>query len=65
MYTIGEFSKLSHVSARMLRHYDALGLIHPNLTGSEKTCTNNSPIGTKNQSSGSNINEFISCYCIR
>ena len=29
MYTIGAFSKLSHVSARMLRHYDAIGLLRP------------------------------------
>lgn len=25
----GEFSKLSHVSVRMLRHYDEIGLLHP------------------------------------
>ncbi|WP_411675828.1 MerR family transcriptional regulator [Caproicibacter sp.] len=29
MFTIGEFSKLSHISARMLRHYDAIGLLRP------------------------------------
>lgn len=29
MYTIGAFSKLSHLSARMLRYYDALGLLRP------------------------------------
>lgn len=29
MYPIGAFSKLSHLSARMLRHYDALGLLRP------------------------------------
>lgn len=29
MLTIGEFSKLGHISARMLRHYDALGLLRP------------------------------------
>ncbi|MDF2987013.1 MAG: putative bacterial transcription activator [Eubacterium sp.] len=33
MYTIGEFSKLSHISARMLRHYDAIGLLRPAHTG--------------------------------
>lgn len=33
MFTIGEFSKLSHVSARMLRHYDALGLLRPARVG--------------------------------
>lgn len=29
MLTIGEFSQLSRVSPRMLRHYDAIGLLHP------------------------------------
>ena len=29
MLTIGAFSQLSRVSARMLRHYDALGLLRP------------------------------------
>ncbi len=29
MYTIGEFSKLCHVSSRMLRHYNAIGLLCP------------------------------------
>ena len=29
MLTIGEFSKLGHVSARMLRYYDAMGLLRP------------------------------------
>lgn len=29
MFTIGAFSRLGHVSARMLRHYDRLGLLHP------------------------------------
>lgn len=29
MYTIGAFSKLSHLSVRMLRHYDALDLLRP------------------------------------
>lgn len=29
MDTIGEFAKRSHVSARMLRHYDAIGLLRP------------------------------------
>ena len=29
MLKIGEFSKLSHVSVRMLRHYDEIGLLHP------------------------------------
>lgn len=29
MFTIGEFSKLCRVSARMLRHYDAIGLLRP------------------------------------
>lgn len=33
MLTIGEFSRLSHVSARMLRHYDALGLLRPACVG--------------------------------
>lgn len=35
MFTIGEFSKLGHVSARMLRHYDAVGLLRPAHTGAE------------------------------
>lgn len=35
MLTIGEFSRVSHVSARMLRHYNALGLLRPAYTGSE------------------------------
>ncbi|GCF95720.1 MerR family transcriptional regulator [Enterococcus florum] len=29
MLKIGEFSKLAHVSIRMLRHYDEIGLLHP------------------------------------
>lgn len=29
MLTIGEFSKLCHISTRMLRHYDALELLRP------------------------------------
>lgn len=29
MFTIGEFAALGHVSARMLRHYDAIGLLVP------------------------------------
>jgi len=29
MYTIGEFAAYGRVSARMLRHYDAIGLLHP------------------------------------
>ena len=29
MLKIGEFSKLSRVSVRMLRHYDDIGLLHP------------------------------------
>ena len=35
MFTIGQFSRLCQVSARMLRHYDRLGLLHPASTGSE------------------------------
>lgn len=35
MFTIGEFSKLCCISARMLRHYDAIGLLSPIMTGSE------------------------------
>jgi Cu(I)-responsive transcriptional regulator len=29
MITIGEAAKLSGVSAKMIRHYDAIGLVHP------------------------------------
>ena len=29
MYTIGEFAALARVSVRMLRHYDAIGLLEP------------------------------------
>lgn len=29
MLKIGEFSKLSRVSVRMLRHYDDIGLLKP------------------------------------
>ncbi|MFF1413191.1 MerR family transcriptional regulator [Streptomyces sp. NPDC058289] len=29
MFTIGDFAKHGRVSVRMLRHYDALGLLHP------------------------------------
>lgn len=31
MFKIGEFSKMTQVSARMLRHYDKLGLLQPNV----------------------------------
>ncbi len=33
MLTIGEFSRLGRVSPRMLRHYDALGLLCPEAVG--------------------------------
>ena len=29
MLKIGEFSKLSRISVRMLRHYDEIGLLRP------------------------------------
>ncbi|MFB8209416.1 MULTISPECIES: MerR family transcriptional regulator [unclassified Streptomyces] len=32
MLTIGEFARYGQVSIRMLRHYDALGLLHPQRT---------------------------------
>ena len=35
MFTIGEFSKLSRVSARMLRLYDRIGLLSPANVGEE------------------------------
>lgn len=35
MLTIGEFSKLSHVSSRMLRYYDNMGLLCPVHMGKE------------------------------
>ena len=34
MFRIGEFSRLSRVSVRMLRHYDQLGLLKPSQTDS-------------------------------
>ena len=33
MLTIGEFSRLSRVTPRMLRHYDAIGLLRPDAVG--------------------------------
>lgn len=33
MLTIGEFSRLSRITPRMLRHYDALGLLRPEAVG--------------------------------
>lgn len=35
MLTIGEFAQLSRVSPRMLRHYDAIGLLRPAHIGQE------------------------------
>lgn len=35
MYTIGEFSKIGNVSAKMLRHYDSIGLLHPKTVNPE------------------------------
>ena len=32
MFKIGEFSKLSRISIRMLRHYDEIGLLVPEET---------------------------------
>ncbi|MFF2328260.1 MULTISPECIES: MerR family transcriptional regulator [unclassified Streptomyces] len=32
MFTIGEFARFGRVSARMLRHYDAIGLLRPDRT---------------------------------
>lgn len=32
MFKIGDFSKLSRISIRMLRHYDAIGLLNPQQT---------------------------------
>src|SRR5205809_1182589 len=29
MFTIGDFARLGRVSVRMLRHYDAIGLLRP------------------------------------
>ena len=29
MLRIGDFSKLSRISIRMLRHYDEIGILHP------------------------------------
>lgn len=35
MLSIGDFSKLAHISTRMLRHYDRIGLLHPSHVGNE------------------------------
>ncbi|WP_314067888.1 MerR family transcriptional regulator [uncultured Vagococcus sp.] len=35
MFKIGEFSRLSNTSVRMLRHYDKLGLLRPHLVDAE------------------------------
>ena len=35
MLTIGEFSRLSRVTPRMLRHYDAIGLLRPDADGAK------------------------------
>ncbi|MFH9751710.1 MerR family transcriptional regulator [Streptomyces griseus] len=32
MFTIGDFARYGRVSPRMLRHYDAIGLLHPDRT---------------------------------
>ncbi|WP_411079935.1 MerR family transcriptional regulator [Streptomyces sp. cmx-18-6] len=32
MFTIGDFARYGRVSRRMLRHYDAIGLLHPDRT---------------------------------
>ncbi|WP_406383172.1 GyrI-like domain-containing protein [Streptomyces sp. NBC_01618] len=32
MFTIGDFARYGRVSARLLRHYDAIGLLHPDRT---------------------------------
>ncbi|MFJ7626596.1 MerR family transcriptional regulator [Streptomyces sp. NPDC097595] len=32
MFTIGDFARYGRVSARMLRHYDEIGLLHPDRT---------------------------------
>lgn len=33
MFKIGDFSKLTRVSVRMLRHYDEIGLLKPKAHG--------------------------------
>ena len=47
MLKIGDFSKLSRISIRMLRHYDEIGLLEPRLvdpaTGYRYTGRNSSP----------------------
>lgn len=35
MFRIGDFSKISQISGRMLRHYDKIGLFKPNFTDPE------------------------------
>ncbi|RBL79553.1 MerR family transcriptional regulator, partial [Streptomyces cavourensis] len=32
MFTIGDFARYGRVSPRMLRHYDAIGLLRPDRT---------------------------------
>ena len=35
LYTIGEISKLTAISARMLRHFDKIGLLKPHYVDPE------------------------------
>lgn len=39
MLSIGEFSKLCEVSAKTLRYYDEIGLIHPDEINPENGCS--------------------------
>jgi DNA-binding transcriptional MerR regulator len=36
MFKIGEFSKLTRVTVKMLRHYDEIGLLEPSFVESER-----------------------------
>jgi len=65
MFKIGEFSKLAQVSVRMLRYYDEMGLLKPNmideLTGYRMYTANQLPTVNKIvylRDSGFNVSEI-------
>ncbi|MCI6909714.1 MAG: MerR family transcriptional regulator [Clostridiales bacterium] len=72
MLKIGDFSKLSRVSIRMLRHYDEIGLLHPVKTdpdsgyryyGEDQLLTAGRITALKDMGFGlSAIGELLGCY---